>query len=59
MTYSKSSANAVGLSKQDNTNATCAADLKKIIIWLANNTVKKVTEIMTCSKPTVSTLGSC
>ena len=41
MTCSKSAANAVGLSKQDNTNGTCAVDVEKIIIWLANNTVKK------------------
>ena len=41
MTSSKLLANALGLSKQDNTNETCTADLEQIIIWLANNTVKK------------------
>ena len=50
MTCSNTAANALGLSKQDNTNGTCAADVEKIIIWLANNTVNKITEIMTCSK---------
>ena len=50
MTCSKSAANELGLSKQDNTNGTCAADVEQIIIWLANNTVKKITENMTCSK---------
>ena len=59
MTCSKSAANALGLSKQDNTNGTCAADLEQIIIWLANNTVNKITEIMTCSKSTVNASGSC
>ena len=59
MTCSKSATNALGLSKQDNTNDTCAADLEQIIIWLANNTVNKITEIMTCSKPTVNASGSC
>ena len=59
MTYLKSPANPVGLSKQDNTNDTCAADLEKIIIWLANNTLNKITEIMTCSKPTVNASRSC
>ena len=34
MTCSKSPANALVLSKQDNTNGTCAADLEQIIIWL-------------------------
>ena len=56
MICSKSAANALGLSKQDKTNGTCAAD---IIIWLANNTVNKITEIMTCSQSTASALGSC
>ena len=50
MTCSKSAANALGFSKQDNANATCAADVEKIIIWLANNTVNKITDIVTCSK---------
>ena len=59
MTCSKSAANALGSSKQDNTNSTCGADLEQIIIWLANNTVNKITEIMTCSKSTVNPSGSC
>ena len=59
MTCSKSSANALGLSKQDNTNGTSAADVEKIIIWLANNTVNKITEILTCSKSTGYASGSC
>ena len=59
MTCSKSSVYALGLSKQDNTNNTCAADLEKIIIWLANNTVNKIIEIMTWSKSTVSASESC
>ena len=50
MTCLKLAVNALGLSKQDNTNGTCAADVEQIIIWLANNTVNKITEIMTCSK---------
>ena len=54
MTCSKSVANALGLSKQDNTNGTCAADVEQIIIWLANNTVNKITEIMICSKSTAN-----
>ena len=59
MTCSESAANVLGLSKQDNTNGTCAADVEQIIIWLANNTVNKITEIMTCSKSTDNALGSC
>ena len=59
MTCLKSAANALELSKQDNTNNTCAADLEQIIIWLANNTVNKITEIMICSKSTVNASGSC
>ena len=59
MTCSKSAANALGSSKQDITNGTCAADVKKIIIWLANNTVNKITEIMTYSKSTANASGSC
>ena len=35
MTCSKSASNALGFSKQDDTNDTCAADVEKIIIWLA------------------------
>ena len=56
MTCSKSAANALGLSKQDNTNDTCAADVEHIIVWLENNTVNKITEIMTCSKSTDNAL---
>ena len=56
MTFSKLAANALGLSKQDNTNDTC--DLEEIIIWLSSNTVNKITEIMTCSKSTVNVSGS-
>ena len=58
MTCSKSAANALGLSKQDNSNNTCAADLEQIIC-LANNTLNEITEIMTCSKSTVNPSGSC
>ena len=54
MTCAKSAANALELSKQDNTNDTCAADLESNNIWLTNNTVNKITEIMTCSKSTVN-----
>ena len=50
--------NALGLSKQGNTNDTCAAGKEKIIIWLANNTVNKITEIMTFSKSTANALRS-
>ena len=46
MTCSKSAANALGLSMQDNTNGTCAAVMEKIIIWFAKN---KITKMMTCS----------
>ena len=59
MTCSKSAANALGLSKQGNTNDTCAAELEQIIIWLANNKVNKITEIMTCSKSKLNESGSC
>ena len=59
MTCSMSAANALGLSKQDNINVTCAADLEQINICLANNTVNKITEIMTYSKSTDNSLGSC
>ena len=52
-------AHALGLSKHDNTNGTCAADVEQIIIWLANNTVNKITEIMTCSKSRANASGSC
>ena len=45
--------------KGDETGDTCAADMKKISIWLANNTVNKITEIMTCSKSTANASGSC
>ena len=59
MTCSNSAANALRLSIQDNTNATCAADVEKIIIWLVNNTVNKITEIMNCSKSTANASGPC
>ena len=59
MNCSKSAANALGLSKQDNTNDTCTADVEQIIICLANNTVNKIAEIMICSKSKDNTLGSC
>ena len=49
MTCSNSVANALGLSKQDKTNSTCAADVEQFIIWSANNTVNKITETMTCA----------
>ena len=41
MSCSKSVANPLELNKQDNTNGTCAVNVEQIIIWLANNTVKK------------------
>ena len=59
MTCSKSEANAQGLSKQGNTNGTCATYMEQIITWLANNTVNKITEITTCSKSTANASGSC
>ena len=60
MTCSKSAANALGLSKQDNTKDTSTADVEHIIIWLENNTVNKITEIITCSKSTAdNAVGSC
>ena len=59
MTYSKSAANALELSKQDNTKGTCATDVEQIIIWLANKTVNKITEIMTCSESIANASGSC
>ena len=59
MTCSISATNALGLSKQDNTNVTCAADVEQINICLANNTVNKITEIMTYSKSTANASGSC
>ena len=59
MTCSKSVANAPGLSKQENTNDASAADMEQIIIWLAINTVNKITEIMTCSKATANASGPC
>ena len=59
MTCSKSVASALGLSKQDNTNGTCAADVEKIIIWLPNDTVNKIAEIMACSKSTANASRSC
>ena len=59
MTCSESAAIVLGLSKQDNTNSICATDVEQIIIWLANNTVNKITEIMNCSKSTANASGSC
>ena len=59
MTCSKSALNTLGLSKQNNTNGTCAADMERNFIWLANNTVNKITETMTCSKSTANASGSC
>ena len=59
MTYSKSAANALELSKQDNTKGTCATDVEQIIIWLTNKTVNKITEVMICSNSTAHALGSC
>ena len=59
MTCSKSAANALGLRKQDNTNDTCTVDVEQIIIWLAHNAVKKITEIMTYSKSAAIASGSC
>ena len=47
MTCSESAVNALGLCKQDNTNSTCAADMKQIIIWLVNHPANKITEIIT------------
>ena len=58
MASSKSAANASGLSKRDNTNGTRATDVEHIIIWLTNNTVNKIIEIMTCSKSTTNESGS-
>ena len=55
MTCSKS----LGLSKQGNTNSTCAVDVEQIIIWLANRTVNKRIKIMTCSNSTANASGSC
>ena len=59
MTCLKSAVNALGLSKQDNTNGACATDVEQIIIWLANNKVNKITKIMTCAKSTANAAGSC
>ena len=59
MTCSNLASNAPRLSKQDNTKGTCAADVEQIIIWLADNIVNKITEIMTCSKSTANASGSC
>ena len=59
MTCLKSAANALRLSNQDNTNDRCVVDLEQFIIWLANNTTNKITEIMTCSMPTVIVSGPC
>ena len=57
MACSKLAANALGLSKQDNTNGTCVADVEQIIMWLVNNTVNKINEIMPCSMSTANALG--
>ena len=59
MTYSKSAANALELSKQDNANGTCAANVEQIIMWLASNTINKITEIMTSSELTANASRSC
>ena len=59
MTCSKSAFNALGLRKQDNTNGICAADVKEIVIPLANNAENEITEIMTCSKSSSNLLESC
>ena len=59
MTCLKSAGNTLGLSKQDKTNGTCAADVEQIIIWLASNTINKITEIITCSKSTANASGTC
>ena len=60
MTYLKSVANECpGIKQTRNTNGTCAANVEKIIIWLANSTVNKITEIMTCSKSTANASRSC
>ena len=42
MTCSESATSALGLTKQDYSNDTCAADVEQIIFWLANNTVNKI-----------------
>ena len=49
----------LGLRKKPNTNGICPVDVEQIIIWLANNTVNKITEIMNCSKSTAYTSGLC
>ena len=59
MICSEPAVDAQELSKQDNTSNTCATDLEQIIILLANITVNKITEIITCSKSTVNASGSC
>ena len=59
MTCSESAANVLELSKQDNTNGTCAAVAEQIIIWLANNTLNKITDTMTCSRTTANASRSC
>ena len=58
MTCSKSAANALGLSRQDKANGTYAAVMGQIITWLVNNTVNKITEIITCSTSTTNASGS-
>ena len=37
----------------------CAADVEQIFIPFANNAENKITEIMTCSRSTANSLGSC
>ena len=49
----------LGLCTQDNSNTTCAAEVEKIIIQLADNIVNQITEAMTCLKSTVCALESC
>ena len=44
---------------QYNTKDTCAADVEQILASLANNALSKITEIMTCSKATANSSGSC
>ena len=59
MTCSKSAASVLRLCKQGNSNTKCVTDVEQIIIWLANDAVNKITEIMACSKSTADGLGSC
>ena len=52
-------ADALVLCKQDDTNATSAADVEQIINRLANIAVNEITETMTCSKLTANALELC